>query len=285
MNFVKVLAFFVLSSVMNSSYAECWLEDKVTGKKFRIFNALLYEDMRETNSLCIEKINMLYSWRFFPRGHKDRMTEMPKNKDIKTVIDSISDSNTLNVIDVEHWDLKSDKHARKSAENYFNLIASLKSMSPDKKFGYYGVVPIVDFSRAKQSKKSAQYKRWVRENSRLSKVADQVDATLPSLYTINSNRKHWLSRATGQISEARRLAVNKPVYPFIWPDYHTQGGKYPKGYEIEADYWRLQLDYLRNNADGIVLWGGYKQTFSENMKWWQETIRFINESFYIKQTL
>ncbi len=278
----RITLVFILLGILNVTSAQCWLEDKITGKKFKIFNALLYKDLPNMQDMCIQDINVVYAWKFFPRGHKKNPYAMPSNDAINKVANNAKKQDLLTVIDIEHWGLKNKNDAEKSVKNYTDVVKQLKKQLPELKIGYYGVVPIVDFSRAKSDVVKSKYMSWVKDNNRVKPIANIVDAAFPSLYTINSNSKSWLSRAKAHIGEARRLAKNKPVYPFVWPNYHRQGGRYPKGYEVEKKYWRLQLEFLRKNADGIVLWGGYKQTFNSRMEWWRETQEFLKDSFFLK---
>ncbi len=261
----------------------CWLKDKETGKKFRIFNALLYVNAPDFKNICVGRINVLYAWRFFPRGNKHGDLTLPSKKQLHKLIGDLKDNDSLTVIDIEHWPLKNKPQdiIEKSVENYIYLLKNLKGSLPNIKMGYYGVVPTKDFSRAKQNPESKSYKEWMRQNDNVIKIAELVDASFPSLYTINPVHDEWINRAIAHIDESHRIAPRKPVYPFIWPNYHEQGGKYPCCVEVDRNYWRKQLELLRENSDGLVLWGGYKQEWNENSSWWKETILFLRESFDI----
>jgi hypothetical protein len=68
--------------------------------------------------------------------------------------------------------------------------------------------------------------------------------------------------------EARRYG--KPVYPFLWPTYHNSNKKLT-GQLVPGDYWRMELELVHQYADGVVLWGGYKEKWDENAAWWRET--------------
>ena len=54
------------------------------------------------------------------------------------------------------------------------------------------------------------------------------------------------------------------------------------GDPIDPDYWRVQLDFLREHADGVIIWtidDTKAIDFTEIPAWWDETVRFIEESF------
>ncbi len=265
--------------------AECWLENKITGKRFRIFNALIYKNLPDVSDLCIEPINVMYAWEFFPRGYKKTDFELPKPEHLKKAIAKTKEKNLITVIDIEHWPIRkaSADIQSTSMNNYLAVIKKFKESLPNQIIGYYGIVPTIDFSRAKSLRNGWNYMSWVAENDNILPIANVVDALFPSLYTITPNRKNWLDRAKAHIEESHRLAPGKPVYPFIWPNYHPQGGKYPKGAEIPSDYWKLQLTFLQANVDGLVLWGGNRQFFKDDMQWWREVVKFIHTSFYIRK--
>jgi len=277
--FFSIKFFFILFlSNINSALAECILIEPKTEKVFKIYNALLYEDMPTLNELCIEPINVMYSWHFFPKGPKKYPNKLPSNMSYRHAVDLIQKRGMLTVIDIEHWPLRGvpDQVAIRSSKKYFEVLRRLKSEIPNTRIGYYGVVPVTDFYRARQPFVDQRYESWQRDNDRLKGVAETVDAIFPSLYTITPNIDHWIARAKGKLAETRRLAPGKPVYPFIWPNYHPQGGRFPVGKEVEGKYWKAQLEFLRDNADGVVLWGGNKQRFNVKSMWWLETIQFLD---------
>ena len=73
------------------------------------------------------------------------------------------------------------------------------------------------------------------------------------MYTFDDNRAAWASRAQTEAAEDRALAAGKPVYFYLWPQYHDNT---PKQFQyIDAAYWQFQLNTAYRDADGIVLWG------------------------------
>jgi hypothetical protein len=112
----------------------------------------------------------------------------------------------------------------------------------------------------------------------LDKIATQVDALFPSIYTFYTDRQGWVTYAVAQIAEARRKAHGKPVYPFLWPEYHDSAPLFAHS-PIDPDYWELELNTVYQHADGVVIWGGYSNgpdPWNEDAPWWQVTKRFLN---------
>src|SRR5205814_1590172 len=90
----------------------------------------------------------------------------------------------------------------------------------------------------------------------------------------------WVKYAQANIAEARRIAGGRPVYPFIWPQYHISNGRLGSQY-IDGKFWSLQLHTLYADADGLVLWGGWDfaakrhASWDENAAWWLATKQFL----------
>jgi Hyaluronidase. len=122
------------------------------------------------------------------------------------------------------------------------------------------------------------------ENDRIISLAQTVDVFYPSLYTFYTDKAGWVEYATAQISEARRLANGKPVFAFLWPQYHNSN-RLLKCQFLPADYWQLQLETVSKLADGVVIWGGWDVCnskgkalqWNDNAKWWQVTKAFIKK--------
>src|SRR5262249_10278668 len=127
---------------------------------------------------------------------------------------------------------------------------------------------------------NAEYQAWQRDNDRLDEVAAHLDGLYPSLYTYYPDRQGWVTFAVAQLAEAKRKAHGKPVYAFLWPQYHDSNATL-KGRYLEPDYWELQLNTVAQHADGAVIWGGWgkdgPESWDEEAPWWQVTKRFMKQ--------
>lgn len=100
-----------------------------------------------------------------------------------------------------------------------------------------------------------------------------VDAFFPSMYVHGSQtRAQWTEKIQYFMRQAREIAPGKPVYPYLWPQYHEGG---PKALEfVDADYWQYQLETAHNfGADGVILWSGGQAW--KDAPWVQVTLRFV----------
>ena len=165
-----------------------------------------------------------------------------------------------------------------TVDKLLSVLSWVKSEAPGVPFGIYGTVPVQDYWRAIRDSASTEFQSWQQDNDQLERISDQVDALFPSLYTFYADRKGWVTYAIAQITEAKRKAKGKPVYAFLWPQYHESNrllGLRP----LDPDYWELELNTVHQHADGVVIWGGWgnngPESWNEEAPWWQVTKRFM----------
>ena len=189
---------------------------------------------------------------------------------------------TVTVFDIEHWPLEDETYAQAAVDNYVTVTDWFKQATPpDQQFGFYGMVPIRDYFRAIKGESHPEYQEWQAENDRIAPFAAAVDILFPSIYTFYNDPDDWVTYAKAQIDESRRIAPDKPVLAFIWPVYHPSN-KLRGGKPLQADFWRRQLEFLHEHADGIVIWthsNTKKIDFADIPPWWEATVQFLRENF------
>lgn len=182
------------------------------------------------------------------------------------------------VLDIEQFPVIGPG-AEMSVRRLVEVMVAFRRVLRGRSLGYYAVLPQADYWRAIAPSFSAEHRAWQRENDLLAAVEKRVDALYPSIYTFYPDRDGWVRYARAQVAEARRVS-DKPVRAFLWPEYHSSG---PVQGFLPADYWRLQLETLREIADGIVLFGGWderaraRRPWDANAPWWQELRAFMAE--------
>lgn len=249
------------------------LNSKTAGAEFEVFDATLYLGKPKYLAPGIKPIRVVYRSEIWEQRDPG---ELPDPAMIKKIMERMSDKDVPIVIDIEHWPLtgKNDRGVQENLGKYKKIVSWFREFAPQAKIGFYGRVPIGDYWRAIDGRRKGEFEQWKAENTRAQSLADAVDALYPSLYTFYRDREGWVRYAKAQIAEARRLAKGKPVYVFLWPQYHESnrilGLKY-----IAPDYWKLQLETARQYADGVVIWGGYKQKWDWNAKWYVVTKQFL----------
>ena len=244
---------------------------------FRVFEIMGYLDQPDLMAeYGIEPLKIWYRGTFWPGG-TPKLGSLDFSLPKRSLVEKAArKSPALSVIDIEHWPINSE-HASKSVPNYLQVLQWFKEALPaGHKTGLYSTVPVREYWKVVRSI-PAQYADWQRQNDLAINLARAVDVLYPSIYTFYPDRDGWRRYAIAQIKEARRLAPGKPVYAFLWPEYHPSN-KGLKGRAIEPDYWRMQLDTMREHADGLVIWtlsGTRDIPFAQIPMWWLETVDFM----------
>ncbi|TIN35829.1 MAG: hypothetical protein E5Y10_28950 [Mesorhizobium sp.] len=187
-------------------------------------------------------------------------------------------SNEYLNIDIESWPLEGPDQASSIAK-YQKTLSAFRQADPNVKLGLYSVLPIRDHWRAIGHQGADALDDWKQQNTKVaSSLIPYVDALFPSLYTFYADEGAWVAYARANIGEARRISQGKPVYCFLWPQFHKTLAFLP------GDLWYTQLDTCKKLADGIVIWGTIgsnapfrRAKWDETAEWWQATLRFLRE--------
>ncbi|TRD11414.1 hypothetical protein FGU71_05790 [Erythrobacter insulae] len=245
--------------------------------KFKVFDELLYPNKPDLAQFGISPIHII------DRGIWPKDTSHFEDPDPELVakkLASLPDDGTPVVMDFEFYSFSEGQaKASEAVQGLSKIAATFHQADKDRAIGFYGYMPVRDYWRAVKPKISKAYKSWQDENSMSAALAPDVDFLAPSIYTFYNSPSDWRDYALAQISEARRIS-DKPVYAFLWPNFHDQGiRKQPP--PIPPEFWRLQLDTMASVADGIVLWGGWdfgkwkSMPWNDEAPWWIETRKFL----------
>ncbi len=269
-----VLVSCVFLSLLTIEYAQA------NGQKpgFKVYDALIYNNKPDTKEVGFADLTMLNHVHLWPVG--DSRKSVPGDKYLKRYIDKQTVSDLV-VLNVEHWPLKTDSDINENVIKYRKTIALVRRTIPGVSIGIYSMFPERNYWASQKDPSHVRYKSWASKNNRLSRLADEVDIIMPSLYTYYNDPEKWVAYAVEHVKESRRLFPDKPVYVFLWPQFHSSswlyGGKY-----IDPEFWRLQLDTAYKYADGVIIWGGWSDTMKrredwvDGKGWWLETQKFIN---------
>lgn len=244
--------------------------------EFKIFHQMRYKNQPDLRKWGVEPLPILYQSRFFDGsgpGHGDGdYTPAVKSK----VEAEAKRASGLTVLDIEGWwQGNGSALDPKAIRNYID-VATWWRNAGGPKMGFYSAPPVIRNYWA-VLKGGSDLKAWQDANSQLRDVAKLVDATFPSCYCFYEDRAGWVKYASAQVSEAKRVAPDLPCYPYLWPEYHSSN-KERKGDPIEADYWELMLETMKDaGADGAVIWtiSGVKSIdFEDIPPWWGATVEF-----------
>ena len=251
---------------------------------FPVFDATLYSHKPDLSLFGMRPMISIYPDRFWPNR---RLDELPSEQRVKHVTEwyVFRRPGQPVFLNVEHWPtntLRDGVGPEDVLENLGRLASIVRWMhevEPDLKVGYYGILPTSEYGGPVEGV------RWRLEqaetnNRRLlrSDLAKEVDILYPSLYVRYSDDvDDWKTWASWKIDNARRFG--KPVYPFVWPQFHKAAPEHLRGKPVPRKFWREILDFCREHADGVVIWGGWdggRQRWDSTAPWWQETQMFLD---------
>jgi hypothetical protein len=238
-----------------------------------------------------------------PRGGYD--WSQPNETATRQIAREVSSNHQVLVVDIEHFpgDIRtaSAKSVQETIQKLGQLVDWVHAERPDVKVGFYGLLPLRDYwtpvnywmtkARADADAHDAwavqnlpryaeKYRAWQAANDFLKPLADKVDYLFPSLYTFYDDQAGWCLYAKGNLTEAQRYG--KPIVPFLWMEYHDSTPRI--GQYLSGEYWRTELDTVRQYASGVVIWGGvkfspnapaYNEPWNETAPWWVATKDFL----------
>ncbi len=245
-------------------------------RQFVVFDATQYRGKPDLSVYGIKPLPIVY-------GHflwEDRRTKesLPNPSFVRIIVSHKRYQSQFICLDVEHWPIDDGKTISESIRKYRSLLHTVRDIRPNAKIGYYGIPPKRDYFAAIGQPASERYRAWQNINMQLAKLGAEVDIVFPSLYTFYNKPSEWRRYAIGHIEAAR--TYNKPVLPFLWPQYHESNRSRGLDY-IAPDFWSLQLETVAMHADGMVIWGGWDfmqnrpAEWDDNAPWWQVTKRFL----------
>jgi hypothetical protein len=258
--------------------AGCTLVDRVTGNVFSVFDGTLYKNKPNFSQYCINRVDLEYKKELWPKDNPD-FDALPPRSIVEDNGISANNSGLPAILDIEQWSTTAEFADNET--KYLTIYDWFKGKAPDIPVGYYRVAPRRNYSAALAGPGSSKYKNWQADNDRRAELARRVDVLYPSLYTLFDDVEGWKIYAKANIEEARRIAPGKPVIVFIWPQFHVSNDTLRYKF-IDGAFWRVQLEFLREHADGIVIWGGWSGSpldWDESAPWWQETLDFLSSGF------
>jgi hypothetical protein len=250
-------------------------------KPFLVFDATGYSNKPDFSLYGIRPIKLAYAEGFGPDWYKNA-NRLPDLTAVQAVAREAQQRGYgVVVLDIEHWPLTGTSNSvLDSLTKYMTVLKWFRDAAPGVSVGYYGAPPVHDYSRAIKDASSQERQAWGEENDQVRSLAGAVDVLFPSLYTFYPDQAGWKKYAIAQIEEARRYGGGKPVYVFLWPQYHDSNVILGGGY-LPADYWLLELQTAKEFADGIVIWGGWDlkihkpMVWDDSATWWKVTKEFM----------
>jgi hypothetical protein len=245
--------------------------------KFTVYDALLYIGRPDTRRYGMTPFRVVYTQEFWPEiGGCAPASESGARNAADAVWNSGYRGNVTLDIECESLDIRFHELAEVDAAITFHLQMQgwFQDQRPELKTGLYYQPPISDIRGSDFVDPSA----IMAANDYLEQITVQSNVLFPQCYTLGDEYSFWYNSTRLRISEARRIAGTKPVYCFIWPQFHEMAGPPLAHTPIPGGFWADQLNALYNmGADGAVIWGGYQTQWDPNAEWWQATQTFLHE--------
>lgn len=241
---------------------------------FKLFDATNFRDKPDLSKYGLKRLRFINESQFWPNGgligpdleyiEKNLLPKLAGEKEV--------------VLDIERWDLRDDPTLQR---HHLAVLSVFRRVYPRMRVGFYGEVPIRDYLHVggDPKKRATRTTNWRNDNDEIWPLADAVDALYPSCYLTLGDTKvtdAGLRRAyiESMITESRRLAPRKPVYPVFWIAWGANHND-----TIDGAVWREMLEQVHGLADGAVIWSMARDSPPLNLAapWFVETVRFAEE--------
>jgi len=229
-------------------------------RPFPVYDNMFYIGKPDTKKYGLIPSNIIDEGQIWPHGQS--YVVLPNRGAFDAIVAAhISNPGPI-VLDIEKLPLKGSPD---TIRQHLHVLATLadwtRADARGKTVGYYGYNTLTGVPPANRA--------YAQE------LARHVDAFFPSMYTFDDVRAAWATRAKTEAAEDRALAAGKPVFFYLWPQYHDGT---PKQFQyIDAAYWKFQLSTAYQHADGVVLWGPSRFPWDESSGWWAATLEFIGQ--------
>lgn len=259
-----------------------------------LYDELYYVGKPDLYKFGLSPIHVAYTWQLWGEKSFDGIMEHePPIASLENYIDRYnlrSKPPALFVLDIEHWKHYGDiskKTLNKNIDKYIRCIDTIrKSFPKTTKFSLYNIGPQPNFGRLESRELNQKEKRkWMASNDLTLPMVEHMDFLTPSLYFKKQHSyEDWERKAKYFLDEAKRLGGNKPVIPFIWPQYSNV---LPLT-ELPGSVWAKILKFSAENSDGVILWRRHKgplaSKWNPKADWWKETLRYIDQDLEEKSS-
>lgn len=187
-------------------------------------------------------------------------------------------------LDLETWPYFPNSKLTTTINRFLTTISYFKAVNTVSPLGFYGVPPrqAYEWSTIDPVNNPSGYATWKRISDSLARFAVNVDVFQPSFYAYDADTTSWRKMVDTTIAATKRYSTTKPIYAWIWPQYH-QSTRPNQLQFIDTAIWRYQLQTLYDRTNGVIIWTSNKDAsnntiyWDPNMLWWQVTKSFMVE--------
>ena len=234
--------------------------------QFLVFDGTYFTNKPDLSSYGIQPLNLVYESTLFSADLSG--DAMPQTAAIQSVANACMTAQGITVLDVERW-----IGLPNAAGLYVQLASSLKAACPGLKLGYYSVVPERDYWRAITASTATHFSSGSRKTSNFSPLPTRsITCSLRCTHSTTIRQAGWrtprriLPKPAGWLTEnlCTPFSGLTTTSPILYWEAHLS----------PPDFWRLELDTVRQLADGVVIWGG-GGNWDPNAPWWLVTQQFL----------
>lgn len=266
----------------------CMFSDlKAQRRDFKIFDAIMIPDKPDLTKAGLSFINMIYQ-ETVVNVNLNKPDEMQlSHEKIRFIKKGIQPEYPI-CLDIESWTLNQEFY-KISVPKYVNALNIFHKEFPKSEIGYFGIFPhdsydLYKINSTTMKDDSRDWKSgWLSMNQKLIPIAKKSDFITVVAYTLNDNKEEWLYALKESVNQARKLAPNKNIYIFLWPQYFNRNENYNEDF-FHSSFWYYQLEKCYELADGIILWMPpynirnkmrTELSWNEEDGWWIRTKEFI----------
>lgn len=237
---------------------------------FELWEATLYEARPPGLGCGIPRALVVYEGQIAARWSE---TSLSFDRDALARVLEAGDSDgssALVIVDIESVPLS-------NVDALGAVVRLIKEKNRSSKVGVYDTVPKLGYWDVIRENKE-RGRRSEKEEKAEAMLASEVDILFPSLYVFYDDIENWGRYAQAKLHAARKFG--KPVMPFVWPQYHDSNADLGRSF-LPAVHWRRVLEIVFANAEGLVIWGGWRDRRGERLRWdptaewWAVTKNFI----------
>lgn len=247
-----------------------------------IFEGLLHTGKPDLEALYrVGKIPMVSRMGVANGAGWDDPQGLPSVAWLDTMASSVQAPRNMILLDHEVWPYGTQAERQATAAKYVTLYQEIKKRKPGWRIGWYTDPLRRNYWASIKDPNSNEYRTWQAESNDLAAImAPFTDVYFPSLYfhysrNYGPDNIQWLGTyLTAHINEAKRIRrlygrLESPICPYVW---WRRGDDVQ---DLDADVWETMVRTVLDEADGLVLWGGWKTTapagalpWDENAPWW-----------------
>lgn len=179
------------------------------------------------------------------------------------------------LIDIESWPVSTQAERLATSDKFATVYAELKSRRPDLQIGFYAYPTIRDLFNAILPHGDANYLAWQAKNNDFATIWAVVDIVFPSIYWFyntaldgpgaNNNSHLYFHENIGEAIRCRTtFGHNQPIVPYVTFDAVSHAS----GNLVDPIVWDDMVRTAYLEADGLILWGGFTETWSNGNPWW-----------------